>query len=111
MLKIIKKKINILGVVTLLLETSQGHQLKIIDTYENYGQHNMHIFLAQEPQNKYIKKWKNIAWRLPNEDEWETLEEMYIDTVASALAKYEYEMNIHFKRLEKFKNFKKTLDK
>ena len=111
MLKIIKRKIDILGTITLLLEASRGHQLKVIDAYENNGQHDMHIFLAQKPQNKYFKKWKHIAWRLPNEDEWETLEEMYIDVTASALAKYECEMDIHFKRLEKFKNFKKTLDK
>ena len=109
MLKIIKKKIDIFGTITLLLETSKSHQLKVIDAYENNGQHDMHIFLAQEPQNKYFKKWKHIAWRLPNEDEWETLEEMYIDVTASALAKYENEMNIYFKRLEKFKNFKKHL--
>jgi hypothetical protein len=111
MLKIIKRKINILGTITLLLETSEDQQLKVIDAYENNGQHDMHIFLAQKPQNKYFKQWKHIAWRLPNEDNWNTLEEMYIDVVASALARYECERNIQLKRLEKFKNFKKTLDK
>ena len=111
MLKIIKRKINILGTITLLLETSEDQQLKVIDAYENNGQHDMHIFLAQKPQNKYFKQWKHIAWRLPNEDNWNTLEEMYIDVVASALARYEGERNIQLKRLEKFKNFKKTLDK
>lgn len=112
MLKIIKRKIDILGTITLLLETSEGHQLKVIDAYyENNGQHDMHIFLAQAPQNKYFKNWKHIAWHLPNEDKWATLEQMYVDVTASALAKYENEMSIHFKRLGKWKEFKKTLDK